>query len=99
MIKHQLNNGIINLIVKYVLYNFNQMIVMNFWRVKIGPCFQKFSWNEFFFCFSNILYPMGFNYGLYEFSFKIFKVISLYLLNINIINMGFDLDLKGSIRD
>ncbi len=30
------------------LWNFNQMVVMNFWKVKIETCFQKSFWNDFF---------------------------------------------------
>jgi hypothetical protein len=54
MIKHGLNNEIIKLNVKVFLKNFNQMVIMNFWKVRIGPCFQKSFWNEFSFCLSKI---------------------------------------------
>ncbi len=46
--KHGLKNKIIKLIVKFFLWNLNQMVVTNFWRVRIGPCFPKSFWNDFF---------------------------------------------------
>jgi hypothetical protein len=49
MIKHGLNNEIIKLNVNFLSQNFNQMIVMSFWKVKIKHCFQKSLWNDFFF--------------------------------------------------
>jgi hypothetical protein len=36
------------------LENLNQMVVMDFWKVKIGPCFQKSFQNRFFFPQMNI---------------------------------------------
>jgi hypothetical protein len=58
MTKHGLKNEIVKLNVKFFLWNFNQMIFMNFWRVRIRPCFQKSFWILFFYL-SKFLCPMG----------------------------------------
>jgi GTPase SAR1 family protein len=51
-IKNGLNNEMIKLSVKSY-FDFNQMVVMNFWKVKIEPYFQKSFWNEFFYVYQN----------------------------------------------
>ncbi len=110
MIKHGLKNEIIKLNVNFFLWNFNQMVIINFWRVKIGPCFQKSFWN-YFFSFVKIYMPNVWIHNWLSkwaiifmdfmgFSFKIFKMISLYqLITTMFFNMGFDLFLKGFIND
>jgi len=68
------------------LWNFNQMVVMNFWKVKIEPCIQKSFW--IYFLFVKFFVPNGYIIEISKwvfiridfmgFSFKIFKMISPY---------------------
>ncbi len=46
--KNGLKNEMIKLSVIIFFWNLNQMAIMNFWRVKIVPYFQKSFWNKFF---------------------------------------------------
>jgi len=91
----------------FFLWNFNQMVVMNFWKVKIELYFQKSFWNEFL-CLSKFLCPnehiieisiVGFYfYGLYEVFFYDFQNEFTIRFN-NIFNRGFHLILKGCINE
>ncbi len=110
MTKHGLKNEIIKLNVIFFSWNFNQMVVINFWRVEIAPCFQKSFWNDFF-PFVKIFMPNVWIHNwiskwdiifmdFMSFSFKIFKMISPYQLTTTMFfKMGFDLLLKGFISN
>ncbi len=56
--KNWLKNEMIKLNVNFFLWNLNQIVIMNCWRVKIEPYFQKSFWNEFF-MFIKISMPNG----------------------------------------
>jgi hypothetical protein len=70
-----------------ISWNLNQMVNMNFWKVRIGLCFQKSFCIEFF-LFLEFFVPNGYviqiskwNFIFMDFmgfSFKIFKMISPY---------------------
>jgi hypothetical protein len=44
------------------------MIVMNFWKVKIGPYFKKSYWNEFFVFLKNSI-PDGYIIEIFKWDF------------------------------
>jgi hypothetical protein len=56
--KNGLKNEMVKLSVMIFLWNLNQIVVMNFWRVRSEPYFQKF-FEIIFLCLSKKLCPMG----------------------------------------
>ncbi len=80
------------------------MVIMNFWSIKIEPCFQKSFSNEFF-SFVKKIMPNGYIIEISKWAFilrefmgyssKIFKIISPYQLTQTFFNQGFGLVLKG----
>jgi hypothetical protein len=106
MTKHGSNNEIIKVNVNFFWWNFNQMVVMNFWKVKIGPCFQS-SIEMIFFSFVSVFVPNGYTIRISKwvfiltnfmsFSFRIFKVISSHQLIVIFFNI--DLVFKSFLSD
>ncbi len=84
------------------------MIIMNFWKLKIGPYFQKSFWNEFFYVCQQIMpneYIIEISKWVFilmdfvSFFSKISKVILPYQLTKTFFNMDSHLILKGFINE
>jgi hypothetical protein len=79
VIKHGLKNEIIKLNVFFFWWNCYHMVLMNFWRIKIGPCFQKSFW-ILFFSFIKFFVPNRYIIEIFKWFFILMEFIGFLFL-------------------